>query len=100
MSYELVIKPQAEEDAGEAALWYNEQRENLGIEFLEELGEALSRIKINPFLFQTKYRNVHVAFCRRFPFGVYFIVERNQVFIIAILHTSRNPMIWKRRASR
>ena len=96
----LILKPDAEDDIDEAARWYEDQRKNIGTEFLNELGEVLNRIKSNPFLFQKKYRNVHIAFLRRFPFGIYFAVEQQQVFVIAVLHTSRNPLIWKKRSIR
>ncbi len=33
MSFRLVIKPESEADAEEAAKWYNNQKENLGLNF-------------------------------------------------------------------
>ncbi|WP_262487041.1 hypothetical protein [Geofilum rubicundum] len=39
--YKLIIKPFAEEDAKDAANWYNEKREGLGNEFLLALEAAL-----------------------------------------------------------
>jgi len=98
MSYRLKIKPDAENDLEESANWYNTQRSNLGVEFLDEVEEAVERIARNPFLFQQRYRKVRVAFCRRFPVGIYFTIEKEEVVVHAVLHTSRNPMIWKRRA--
>ena len=97
MSYRLKIKPDAEDDAQESAFWYNAQRENLGAEFLEEIEAVLKLIKNNPFLIQVKYRNVRVAHSKKFPFGVYYVVEEIEIFVIAILHNSRNPKIWKKR---
>ena len=34
---------------------------------------------------------------RRFPFGVYFVHEKNQVHVLAVLHLSRRPGLWKHR---
>lgn len=98
MSYKLTIKPDAETDLEESAKWYNAQRANLGIEFLDEVEEVLERVISNPFLFQQKYRKVRIAFCRRFPYGIYFTLEKKEAVIHAVLHTSRHPMVWKRRA--
>ena len=35
MSFKLIVKPEAESDASESALWYNEQSEGLGAKFVE-----------------------------------------------------------------
>jgi plasmid stabilization system protein ParE len=37
------------------------------------------------------------ALLRRFPYAVYFAVERDVVVILAVLHVSRDPAEWQRR---
>ena len=37
MKWEVVARPQAEDDIIEAAVWYENQRAGLGDEFIEEL---------------------------------------------------------------
>ena len=48
MSFELVIRPEAEGDALEAFRWYNEQVPGLGQEFLAEIDHALESIRDHP----------------------------------------------------
>ena len=48
MSFELIIRPEAEADVVEAFRWYNEQLSGLGQEFLEELEKAFDSIRANP----------------------------------------------------
>lgn len=93
----LIIKPQAEEDVKEAAKWYNTAREGLGNDFLLALEAKLNAISRNPEAFQLVYKKVRRALTDRFPYGIFFIVENNKVFVIAIIHTCRNPKVWRKR---
>ena len=37
MNYEVRLRPEAEEDLADASAWYEEQRQGLGHEFLDEV---------------------------------------------------------------
>ncbi len=43
------------------------------------------------------YRDVRRALLKRFPFGVFFRLWRDQVRVLAVIHLSRNPKRWQRR---
>ncbi|MFW5760106.1 MAG: type II toxin-antitoxin system RelE/ParE family toxin [Cyclobacteriaceae bacterium] len=93
----LIIKPLAELDATEAANWYNEKREGLGNEFLLALDAKLNAIRRNPNHFQGIYKNIQRALTERFPYGIFYVVEDETIYVLAIQHTSRNPNIWMKR---
>ena len=95
--HKLIIKPFAELDALNAANWYNDKREGLGDEFLLALEAKLNAIQRNPNQFQVVHNKIHRALTNRFPFGVFYIVEKDTVYIVAVLHTSRSPESWKKR---
>ena len=95
--YKLIIKPFAELDATEAANWYNDKREGLGNEFLLALDAKINAIRRNPSHFQVVYKNIQRALTERFPYGIFYVVEDETIYVIAIQHTSRNPKIWKKR---
>jgi toxin ParE1/3/4 len=95
--YQLKLKSIAELEATEAAKWYNKKRIGLGEEFLLALDAKLHTIKRNPEQFQIIYKNIHRALTERFPFGIFYIIENKTIFVIAILHTSRNPNTWLKR---
>ncbi|MBL1212682.1 MAG: hypothetical protein HND52_04870 [Ignavibacteriae bacterium] len=38
------------------------------------------------------YKNIRRALIRKFPFGIHYIIENEQVIVIAVFHVSRNPM--------
>ncbi|WP_373524003.1 hypothetical protein [Aquiflexum sp.] len=54
MKFELIIKPEAEHDILEYAKWYEQKREFLGIEFIEEIDHKLSLIQVNPLHYQIR----------------------------------------------
>jgi toxin ParE1/3/4 len=93
--YKLIIKPSAETDAADAAVWYNSRSEGLGNEFLLSIDSKINAIKRNPNQFQVVYKNVRRALTERFPYGIFFIVENDTIYVLAIVHTRRNPKTWK-----
>lgn len=97
MSFELVIRPEAEADAREAFHWYEEQLRGLGESFLSEPDRELTAISVEPALHARVHREIRRALLHRFPYGVYHLVESRRVAVLAILHTSRHPRHWARR---
>jgi toxin ParE1/3/4 len=95
--YRLIFKPFAEDEATQAALWYNDKSSGLGNDFLLALDAKINAIQRNPTQFQEVYKSIRRAVISRFPFGVFFTIENDTIYILAVLHTSRNPKIWKGR---
>lgn len=93
MNYRLIVRPNAEQQATEAYLWYEEKLAGLGDEFLLSLDACINSIARNPNLFQKKYKNIRMGMVERFPYGVYYIMEGNLISILAILHFSRETKI-------
>ena len=97
MSFRVYIRPEAETDIEEAALWYEEQRQGLGQEFLDEVLGLCKTISENPAMYPVAHRRTRRALIRRFPFGVYFRIEDEQVIVVAVMHGSRHPRNWRQR---
>ena len=93
----LYIRPEAEVDIEEAALWYEKQSKGLGHEFLDEVEKAYKTILENPSLYPLVHRDTHRALIHRFPFGIFYRIERGFIVIIAVMHGSRNPKRWQKR---
>lgn len=77
--------------AKDAYDWYEEQRNGLGEEFLEELEIGYAKILKNP----THYPFIAKGFRRfalgRFPYVAIYEVISNELIVFAVFHTSRNP---------
>ena len=94
--YKLIIKPTAELDALNAANWYNDKLDGLGNEFLLALDAKINAIQRNPNQFYLIYKSIRRALTERFPYGIFYIIENDSIYILAIIHTSRSPRIWKK----
>lgn len=97
MAYNLIIKPKAEEDLAEAIEWYLNQNENLAGKLLDKIDESLEKIHENPEHYQKRYKEIRIIFIKKFPYGIYYTVETNLIFVHAILHTKQNPEIAENR---
>jgi hypothetical protein len=94
---ELRVRPEAELDAFEAALWYEGERIGLGGAFLETMRGVFGRIASMPMQFPLVSADVRRAIMDRFPFGVFFVVDGSLATVIAVMHLHREPTTWERR---
>lgn len=97
MTLQLRVRPEAEQDLEEAAIWYEQQRSGLGDEFLNEVLRTFEKISEQPALHPILHRGTRRALTHRFPFGVYYRVQEKQMVVVAVMHGSRNPHRWKQR---
>jgi len=97
MDYELIIRSEAKADLLDTFHWYQEQRQGLGHDFKLCVEEVISKIQRNPFVHKEIFQNVRRSVARRFPFGVFYIVEDEKIIILAVLHARRDPVKWKNR---
>ena len=97
MSYGLLVKPEAEADLGEAYEWYEEQRTGLGDDLLLCVEAAIDSARRNPEMFPIIRGEVRQALTRRFPYGVFYLVEPDRIVVLAIYHSRRDPSGWQGR---
>jgi plasmid stabilization system protein ParE len=90
----------ARKEAHEAARWYEREKPGLGGEFLDALRDALKRIQDGPLHFpplETLDSARHLRWCLldRFSYLIVFEVRTDEVLVLAVAHTSRQPNYWK-----
>ena len=93
----MIIRPEAEKDIAEAINWYEDQREGLGAKFQVALDHVFEQLELTPQLHRIIYHGVRRALMARFPFAVYYRVEGEEVFVLAVVHARRDPERWKSR---
>ena len=98
MNRTLIVRPEAEEDVRLAKRWYEEQRPGLGDEFLECVDEVIIGLSSLPERHQKVYKDVRRAVVRRFPYVVYYRVDPQHIFVLAVVHGRRHPKHWQSRA--
>lgn len=99
MTFKVKILPDAKLDIQDAINWYDDKRQGLGRVFLKQLQSRIAYIRKHPLHFAFVLGNVRRASLSKFPFQVYYLVDKikTQVIIFAVIHSSRNPSVWKRR---
>ena len=98
MTYRLEFRPEASADVAGAFSWYEAQRPGLGAQFEAELDHALEVIMAMPAAWRIRHRGLRRAALRRFPVAVYYVLAADLVDVRAVLHNSRDPRTWRRRA--
>jgi plasmid stabilization system protein ParE len=63
----LIVRPDAEADIAAAYDWYEEQRKDLGKEFLEEISVTIDPVQADPKCFPAIFRTLRRALVHRFP---------------------------------
>lgn len=95
--YELRLSKESGYDIEEACEWYERQRKGLSSSFLLSIEAGLNTIKRSPHLNAKKYKDCHVHYISRFPFGIHYIIEEEVIFVQGVFHTSRSPRNWELR---
>lgn len=100
MNYKTKTLPVAKEDIRKAAKWYNDAKPGLGKEFTARVRQRVSDLLENPKVCQIRYKEVHTAVVRQFPYMVHYTVNQKTktIEIIAVLSTHRDPKLWDERS--
>ena len=95
----LIVKPQAEADIAQAYIWYESRERLLGLEFLSDIQQSITRALHNPkaFLRFRKNPEVRRVLTRLFPYRIDFVVKPRVLVVFAVLHAARNDRIWRQR---
>jgi len=96
MSWRLIVRPEAEADITDGALWYDEQRPGLGIAFTAAVRRAIRRAVENPRACRLMRRSPEVRRVRtpRFPYRVVFLLKDDLVSVFAVIHDKRHESTW------
>jgi hypothetical protein len=90
----------AEEEMTESALFYEEQSQGLGVEFLDDVQHAIDRLRENLMLGQELLDDLRRSLLLRFPFSIIYTVKPDNLLIIAVAHQRRRPEYWRERIDR
>jgi plasmid stabilization system protein ParE len=89
--------PDAENEFIQAIDYYEECETGLGYDFALEVYDTINRIIRQPNAWQEIDENIRRTLVNRFPYGIIFAVENNELLILAVMHLHRHPQYWKKR---
>lgn len=97
--YKVIVSLPAQLEIEEIIDWYNIQKDRSGEDFLLSFQEVLDLLTRHPFIYAKVYKEFHMALTNKYPYAIFYrvIQEEKEVEVITVIHTSRNPSIWKKR---
>ena len=97
MTRPLVVEPEAAAELEEAGQWYEGRSAGLGLEFARLIRSTFAAIERSPLQFPEAAPGVRRVVMRRFPYAVYFLVDRDRIAVTAVFHHRRDPARWQSR---
>lgn len=93
------LHPGAAADLDSAGDWYELQLAGLGADLVDEVSHALDAIAERPMAWPLwpgvdEVAGVRRFLLARFPFAVGYVVEAEQITVLAIAHLRRRPGYW------
>lgn len=89
--------PEAEEEFFAAIDYYEDCKIGLGYDFSIEIYSSIDRIKSFPKAWTLLEKDIHRCLINRFPYGIIYTIDDNEIIILAIMHLHREPDYWKHR---
>jgi toxin ParE1/3/4 len=80
-----------------AARYYEMQTSGLGAQFIDEVQCSLTALSVNPYTASKIKGDIRRRLLARFPFGILFVVEKNALMVLAVMHLKRQPGYWQDR---
>ena len=97
MKYNVIVRPEAEDDLKEAYSWYEDKRTALGYDFLLHVDAGLNFIARNPTIHPTEYKGTRKHLVKRFPYKIIYLLEKEKIIVLAVIHGMRSPVLIRRR---
>lgn len=97
MTRRVVFTPAAQAEAITAQEWYEGEAPGLGARFRGEVDFVAQRLSADPLQFPVVLADVRRARLRKFPYGLFFRIVDETVFVIACFHSRRDPRQWQQR---
>ena len=97
MKYRTIVRPEAENDLKEAFSWYGDKRQGLGYDFLLQVDAGLRFIERNPEICPPEYKETRKHLIKRFPYKIIYLVEKERIIVLAVIHGKRSPNLIKKR---
>jgi plasmid stabilization system protein ParE len=89
--------PEAEWEFNGSINFYEERDPGLGYDFAVEVYSTIERILAHPKAWPFIDKDIRRSLVKRFPYGILYAVEDDELFIVAVMHLSRDPDYWKHR---
>lgn len=84
MSYKkLILKSSAAIEIEEVVSYYSEIDIIIAKKLEIDIRQCFIKISKNPESFQFRYQTIRVIWLQKFPFGIYYLYDADEIYIIA-----------------
>jgi plasmid stabilization system protein ParE len=90
------LKP-AEGEVGEAVAYFDEQRSGLGDRFEQDLADIVAFVTEHPRTGKPLTQRVRSIRLRTFRYNLIYVIDGEEVVIVAVAHHRRRPAYWRNR---
>lgn len=98
MAFTYEFRDAARLEFDDAADWHLGISEDKRDDFVLAVDVTISNILTRPRSYPIVEGNlIRRALVNRFPYAVFFLLDGDHIVILAVFHTSRNPLIWRGR---
>ena len=97
MKRRIILSPDAEADIASAIAWYQRIELSWGSRFKAETRTTLRRITRFPYQFPVIKGTFRRARLKRFRYAILFSLEKEGVFVRAVVHERQDDSVWKNR---
>ncbi|HEX9779513.1 MAG TPA: type II toxin-antitoxin system RelE/ParE family toxin [Geopsychrobacteraceae bacterium] len=89
--------PEAEDEFNRAIDYYEDIEPGLGYGFALEVYATIKRSIEYPEAWPLLQGEVRRSLVRRFPYGIIYAIDNNELQILAVMNLHRHPDCWKKR---
>lgn len=91
---DLIFSDSAKAEVHQAVKYYEDEVEGLGKAFLSYVENSVEEIQRFPLASRVIRKDFRRFLIPRFPYGIIYRIEENQLFVAAIMHLKRKPFYW------
>ena len=91
MPYSVRYKRAAAAEIEAAISWYAKPEINQASAFVKDLARTESHLQTQPALYQRVEGEIRRAALRRFQYSLFYVVEQDQVIVLAFMHQHQKP---------
>jgi len=95
--YKVFVLPEVEAEIAAAFSWYLERNPQAADAFRTEVFDAIDSLSEAPTKWKVTEDGARRRVLRHFPYTVFFDVEDQSVFVLAVAHQRRVPGYWRER---
>jgi len=92
--------PEAERELHAAIDYYEQRDRGLGYAFAVEVHRAILRMREMPATWPEIAPDIRRVLVNRFPFGVIYAADGQDLHVLAVMHLRRDPGYWQDLTSR